>query len=147
MYAGDVQFQHIFQQVRNPLDVISSFYINLPDLKRREWAFIRSQISEINRGDTLLVHCAKYWYYWNLKAENMAEWTYRIENLEHVLSEFQLRLGVQLDKIILRNIPNNINHWAKIRHTFTWEELEKALPPDLYFDIKSMANRYGYQID
>ena len=142
--ADNVKFHHIFHQVRNPLDVITSFYINLPELNRHEWGFIRSQIPEINPDDPLLVQCAKYWYYWNLKAEYMAEWTYRIENLENVLPEFQSRLNVQFDQENLHRIPNTINHWTPIDYTFTWEDLQSTLPRDLFTDIEAMAKRYGY---
>ena len=34
------------------------------------WNYILSQIPEIRISDSHLVKCAKYWYYWNLKAES-----------------------------------------------------------------------------
>ncbi|MEI8365611.1 MAG: hypothetical protein WCF65_04250 [Parachlamydiaceae bacterium] len=82
------EYIHVFHQVRHPLNVITSWFINLDSLTRDEWVFIRRHIPEIRDHDSLIVQCAKYWYYWNLKAEKMAEWRYRIEDIDSIIPEF-----------------------------------------------------------
>lgn len=137
----DYRFDHIFHQVRNPLHVISSTYVteNLDS-----WYFIMNYIPEILMQDSHLVKCAKYWYYWNLKAEKMAEWTYRIEDLDEKWEEFQKRLGRKLSRSVLEEIPKNMNGRKTLTHEFTWEDLQKELDPQLYQNIRDLAKRYGY---
>lgn len=146
-YAENEQFDHIFQQVRNPLDVMSSFYTNIPDLSRDEWHFIRMFVPQISLNDTLLVHCAKYWYYWNLFAEKRSEWRYRIEDFENILDEFQSRIGVALDKNQLKATPNAVNHWLPIENRITWKDLKMGIPEDLFIKVQEMSKRYGYPIE
>jgi len=137
-------FDHVFHQVRHPLFVINSWLINLDDLDRDEWVFIRSHIPEINRSDSLIVHCAKYWYYWNLLVEQKAEWRYQIEKLSAVLPEFMTRSGLILDKKLLNKIPLTYNSWKKPGTRITWNQLQMQIPSDLYCKIRRMAFRYGY---
>lgn len=137
-------FEHVFHQVRNPLAVITSWLINLDDLSRDEWIFIRQHVPEIDPEDSLIVQCAKYWYYWNLLAEEKAEWRYQIENLEEVLPEFMKRSGLVLNRKILRRVPRNINTWKVIQEQITWNDLKSQIPEDLYINIRNMAYRYGY---
>lgn len=140
----DVKFLHTFHQVRNPLHVITSWYINIQDLDCDEWVFIRAHIPEIKREDSHLVHCSKYWYYWNLLAERLCEWRYRIEDIDELPKEFESRLGVHIDKDILNWIPRNINTRNSTEHKVTWKDLEQELPCELFFDLQDMAKRYGY---
>jgi hypothetical protein len=134
-------FAHIFHQVRNPLNVISSTYVteNL-----NSWYFIMNYIPEILMQDSHLVKCAKYWYYWNLKAEKIAEWTYRIEDLDQKWEEFEKRLGRKISRAAIENTPRNINSRKTYTRQFTWEDLQKELDPTLYQNIRELAKRYGY---
>lgn len=141
------KYQHIFHQVRNPLDVITSWYINLHDLTRDEWIFIRKHIPQISLADSLLVHCAKYWYYWNRKVERMAEWRYQIENIDHIIDEFQVRARMLLNVDLLKTLPRNKNSWADTKNKITWKDLEQHLPSELYTNIVNMASRYGYSTE
>lgn len=143
----NISFTHIFHQVRNPLHVITSWALNLNHLNRIEWAFVRQQIPEIKLTDSLMVHCAKYWYYWNLLAEKKAEWRYRIEDLEEILPEFMERSGLVLDANVLNEIPKNYNAWLHTSKKITWADLERELPPDLYQKIQDMTQRYGYSLE
>jgi hypothetical protein len=137
-------FDHIFHQVRHPLDVITSWYENLKNLDRGEWNFIRKHLSQIDRSDSLIVHCAKYWYYWNLLAEEHAEWRYRIEDFESILPEFAIRSGLRLNAAILAEVPKNYNSWKNISYKISWQQLKAELPQSLYDNIINMSIRYGY---
>lgn len=139
-------FKHIFHQVRNPLDVISSWYINLSDLNRDEWIFIRSHIKEIMFEDSLLVSCAKYWYYWNLYAEKMSEWRFRVEDIENELHTFITKLNIT-KPVSSPTIPSNTNAWLPITHKISWNDLKGELPEELFNNIQNMALRYGYSIE
>lgn len=144
--AIDLNFRHIFHQVRNPLHVITSWYINIKDLDRDEWSFIRKHVKEIYRDDSLLVSCAKYWYYWNLKAEEMAEWRFRIEDLEHELPTLEKMLSIKCDIATLQQMPTAVNTWQPTKKKIKWSDLERELPYDLLQKIQTMAQRYGYAI-
>jgi hypothetical protein len=139
-------FQCILHQVRHPLAVITSWFVNLKDLNRHEWAFIRKRIPEINRNDSLIVHCAKYWYYWNLLAEQKAQWSYQIENIEQVLPKFISLSGIKLDRAVLKQTSSKTNSWQNTSHKISWEYLKKHIPKELYHQIQKLALRYGYEI-
>lgn len=141
------RYEHIFHQVRNPLHVITSWTVNLKQLKSDEWRFVRAHIPEISSSDPLLVHAAKYWYYWNLKAEALAEWRYRIEDLNELLEEFSERIEFPLEHDVLSNLPHTINSWRSTLQKITWRELEAILEPSFFLKLQEMAERYGYPTD
>ena len=136
------QFKHIFHQVRDPLKTITSC-LGEP---HASFVFIQQHIPEIKSEDSLLTQCAKYWYYWNLKAEAQAEWTYRIEDLEKNWEELEMRLGRKFDKTVLNAIPKTTNTRGVIPY-LTWAQLKEALDPELYDNICKLAEKYGYITD
>ena len=140
-------FEHTFHQVRHPLLVMTSWIHTVNNVRHPEWGFVRQHIPEIRLTDSLMVHCAKYWYYWNLLAEKKAEWRYRIEDLNQIFPEFMLRSGLILNANALKEIPPNYNTWRFASHKLNWDHLEKSLPPDLYQNIRDMTVRYGYSLD
>lgn len=135
-------FAHTFHQTRDPLKTISSVYFaeNL-----HSWNYILKHTPEISFRDSHLVKCAKYWYYWNLKAEKCSEWSFRVEDIEQVLQEMPSRLGIDLLPVDLQNQPKNMNSMGE-HPDFSWTDLEKELPLDLYENIIQMAKRYGYTV-
>ena len=134
------KFAHTFHQVRHPLFTISSVYhAELPE----SWEYVMEHIPEITPNDSPLVRAAKYWYYWNLEAEKISEWTYRIEDIDQVFEEFERRVGKRIDRAALTRVPRNVNTTG-VHHQFTWEELQEALDPDLYEKIRQLSERYGY---
>ncbi|MEI8124458.1 MAG: hypothetical protein WCG42_01735 [Parachlamydiaceae bacterium] len=141
----NIHYQHIFHQVRHPLGTISSVYSTEPP---DAFSFFSEYIPEINEElDSRLVKSAKYWYYWNLKAEVQAEWRYKLEEIDLAWEEMSAKLGVPLDKRALDIVPKTTNHRDKPINKFTWAELKKDLPPDLFSAIQDMTLRYGYSIN
>jgi len=151
----NLSFTHIFHQVRHPLDVISSIYTTEGP---KSWGYITSHLPEISWNDPCIVRAAKYWYYWNLRAEAISEFTYRIEEIESVWPEFEKRLGRRLDPSVLTTTPKNVNHrdLKPKRHNFdtnidraafTWEDLQRELDPVLYRNIRHLAQKYGYVLE
>lgn len=136
-------FTHTFHQVRHPLFVIATWLKN-KNMNTGFWQFIRHFVPEIRETERPIVQCAKYWYYWNKKAEAMSEWTYRVEDFQGVVGEFESRLGIVLDKEAMWNIPKNVGSWQGQSCQITWELLQNRLPENLYRNIQEMAQRYGY---
>jgi hypothetical protein len=99
---------------------------------------------EILPTDSHLTKCAKYWYYWNLKAEAIAEWTYRVEDIDHLWGEYGTRLGKRFDRAVIEQMPKNIHTKGIPRHEFSWEDLEKELDPQMFDLVASLAKKYGY---
>jgi hypothetical protein len=141
--SPDLRFLHTFHQVRNPLHTISSVYYSFDPVS---WGFIQRNISQILPSDSLLEKSAKYWYYWNLKAESISEWTYRLEDIEHIWPEFCRRAGVPYKPHVFNEVPRDTNTWNLVQHRFTWKELREQLDDELFDDIQSLARKYGYSI-
>lgn len=141
--AQNFEFEHVFHQVRHPLEVISSVYATEHFMAVK---FFVANIPEIDLSDSHLVKCAKFWYYWNLYAEKKAEWRYQIEQIEEVWEEMGQRLGITLDKEALKKVSAKSNHRDR-KVQFSWLELSQQLPADLFMKIQDMAIRYGYVVD
>lgn len=136
-------FKHIFHQVREPTKVIQSVF-NVPP--SAGWKWIMRSIPEILDTDSALTKCAKYWYYWNLMAEEQAEWTYRIEEIDAVYSLMGKKLGKKFNTETPKNISKKSNSKGAPKYVITWKTLYEELDPDLYEKVYSLAYRYGYSV-
>lgn len=116
------EFEHIFHQVRNPLAVIAS----IKTFKNKSWQFI-CEHTAIRMGEPLLIRCAKYWYFWNLEAENISQWRYRIEDFNLISSNFCNRLQIKTDNSVLEKLPLDINTRKRGRVYHIYEELCERL--------------------
>jgi hypothetical protein len=141
------KYDHIFHQVREPTKSIAAIETE----PANSWRFICEQIPEISLKDSSFVRACKMWLYWNLRAEEMAEWTFRIEDIDDVFDEFQERLGVTLDRAALENVSRDKNHRDRKKEEYAWDEiqtrLKKAGEEALFEDIRNLAARYGYLKD
>ena len=144
----DYKYKVILHQVRYPLDVIRSFHT--VDPKSHVWAFIKRYIPNINESDSQTLKCMKYWYYWNLEAEKISSWTYRVENLYNDFDIFcdQIKHPELIKKKhIVKELTKNVNTRkgnTKIDYwQITWEDL-KHEDSDLCEKIKILAEKYGY---
>ena len=137
----NIKFAHIFHQIRDPLKTISSVYSREPPVS---WKYIMEHVPEIHEDDSRLVKSAKYWYYWNLKAAKIAEWSYRIEDLPEVWEELQERLAINLDGTGLKEVPTNTNTCGNYTRKVTWEDLKKELTPAFYGQVRKLAASYKY---
>lgn len=139
-------YRTIFHQVRHPLKVIRSWWM-LDDPAQRPGlqkyvGYEKDLPREIKWG--------RYWLYWNQRAETLAEWTYQVEALPAVLSEFCDRLGLSAmgfdrTKKVVEQTPHNLNtnHNARRSPEITFERI-RNLDPVLCEQIREQANRYGY---
>jgi hypothetical protein len=115
-------FEHIYQQVRHPLPVIAS----AATFKPHTWQFI-CEHTPIRMEEPLPVRCAKYWYYWNLEAEKIAEWRYRVEHLNDALTMLCKRLGIESNGIVLDRVDTDVNTRKRGRAFHLYEELCERL--------------------
>ena len=137
---NEFQFDTIIHQVRNPLDVIASVQTFTPE----SWEYIKKHIP-IHENDSLLVCAMKYWYYWNILAEQGSQFTYRIEDIDSALPRI---LDVAHAGIFhpesLQNVPKNIN--TREHGIITLDDLKTA-DPILFEQIIFLAEKYGYHFD
>jgi hypothetical protein len=133
------RFKHIFHQVREPLKSMSSFTTEA----QQAWKFVMKHTPQIKAKDPMIVKCAKYWYYWNKRAEAKAEWTYRVEDMETALVEMGHRLGFYLDPEAIKKVDTLINHRSR-QVNYTWDEVKGNLSPEMYQKLIDLARRYGY---
>lgn len=74
----DIIFYH---QVRNPLDAIASLTTILPVSMN-----FASKYIPIKKSDNVLKKCMKFWLYWNLRAEELTQNHYLLQNIMDVFT-------------------------------------------------------------
>lgn len=103
----DLTFRTTIHQVRNPIDVIPS----LSTLRTQSWQFAGLHTS-CSLDEPLLLRSAKLWTQWNLHAQALASWRYRVEDLPSVLDGLCQRLSVECDHGALHRCGPNVNSRA-----------------------------------
>jgi len=128
----------IVHQVRNPLSAISS-------MQASSWIsfkFLSNEIPIDFENDSKILKAMKYWYYWNLKAENKAVFTYQIEEFDKHLNQL-LRIG-KFFSVKNESVINTKTNTRK--HIYlSWDDLYKE-DEVLTNNIKNLAIKYGYKI-
>jgi hypothetical protein len=110
-------FRHVFHQVRHPLAVIASAVT----LKEESWRFVCEHAPiEIDEPPTL--RAAKYWYYWNLEAERIAHWRYRVED-PGALQALCEWLGLDFRREAVEHVSTAVNTRSDGRLFHWYEEL------------------------
>jgi len=135
----------IIHQVRHPLKAIGSQHTLMPP----SWKYVESfKFVKIQPSDSLLLKCMKYWYYWNLKAEENARYTYRIEGLPYELGGFceaieRPELNDDVMRALLETTSDQTNTRNGRYKPVTWDCLENE---DLRLceNIWLLASKYGY---
>lgn len=132
------RFRAILHQVRDPLNAIASF--STANESSWEWIYANTPV---HPSDPLLKRCSEAWLHWNRMAEEISDWTYRIESLGSVWPEFCARVGVSAPPGSVPNIPHTIN--SRPHRTLSWEDIRTLTPTS--GEIEAMAKRYGYQTE
>ena len=147
---GDFVFKPVLHQVRHPLAVIAS----TQTFANSSWRYIEKFIP-IKENDSLLLKCMKYWHYWNLKAEEVSEWTYRVESFPGIFPEFCEKMGhpeliekkdkfTQMVKTVNTRAKRLDKNPLKLsKKSVTWSRLE-AEDRELCALIRKQAQKYGY---
>jgi len=134
------RFQQILHQTRDPLAAISS----IQTMRPASWQYICQHIP-CSMGEPLLLRCAKYWSYWNLKAESIATWRYPVENIGLVWDDLCSRLEIPADRTDFDLVRRDINTREGTYQRIGWDDLE-AVDRALCLAIRQQATRYGYPI-
>ena len=116
--SAGFSFDHVFHQVRHPLAVISSAH----SFRDVSWQFICAH-APISIVEPLTLRCAKYWYYWNLAAERVADWRYRIEELPIIFEDYCERLGLEPNWGILDGLSTEVNTRNRGRAFHIYQEI------------------------
>ena len=136
----DFHFRTILHQVRNPLAAISS----MQTIQPASWRYICQHIP-CSMEDPLLFRCVTFWREWNLKAESIAAWSYRLEDIDSAWEELCARLALPATREALNAVSRNVNTRKGSFENVTWDDL-KNLDSRLCLAVQEQAARYGYQI-
>lgn len=132
------EFDIILHQVRHPLGAIASLTTTAP----KSWKWLLKHVP-IDPRSHVLQMSAEFWLHWNIKAEDAAVYTYRIENLEwswEKIKELTGARGCYGDAVA--GVPENVN--ARSHINVTWDMIEDATP--LAYQIRGLAEYYGYEL-
>jgi hypothetical protein len=99
--SSQVSFEQVFHQVRDPIAAIAS----CTTFNRESWDFI-SRHMRFPPYAPLFVRAARYWLEWNERAEQVATWRYRVEDLHaSALVEICERTNVSCRAGVVLSIP------------------------------------------
>jgi hypothetical protein len=133
-------FPHVFHQVRNPLDCISSSL----DLSDDFFDFMAKFIFVPERETVpKFVRCAYSWMGWNNLISLQSEWCFQVESVHKTYPELILRLKrcLRPGGNRLFSSPVDLVRESKRRPTITWEDLDRE---GIALRTASEANKYGY---
>lgn len=131
----------IFHQVRDPIKVIPSFYT----ITKPFWSRVVRHMP-IDLQASTLEKAITYWYYNNLKAEEISDYRYKIEDIDTELNQISLRIKQPIDKRVLEVVSRKKNtRQSKDGYKdVTWKDVQQTIP-QLYDDIVDLAVKYGYE--
>ena len=138
-HRSDRLWDVVLHQVRNPLDVICSMQSHSAQL----WDFIASEIDGFPRADQPIKRRMRFWLEWNRRAESMASYTYRVEDVgcgkatDKTLGDI---LGIEMRETGQSRTTNKRPH-AKM----TMTDLRRA-SKGMAKEIETLAARYGYKL-
>jgi len=130
----------ILHQVRNPLDAIASMMTH----HRRVFEYMERELALEPLGPRLR-RAARAWLAWNRHCEQLAAWTYPIEEIRpdswHT-DKLAAKVGVKVPRTWL-DLPQTLNH--REHRAITWADLGRW--PILAFGIVEAARDYGYRVE
>lgn len=154
--AADYEFDVVIHQVRHPLKVIASVAQFILAKGRFARGYIERNVPQIKIADDelsldanrqYLLQAARYWYHWNLIAEEKATVTVQLEELSEEIPNLCELLGIEYHKTKLDEISPRINgrqyYLNEELWTVDWKDLE-SLDLELTDRIRNLAAGYGY---
>lgn len=138
-HRSDRLWDVVLHQVRNPLDVIGSMATHSQQL----WDFIASEIDGFPRKDQPIKRRMRFWIEWNRRAEAMASYTYKVEDIgyrgdtDRVLGNI---LGIEMCDTGHSRTTNTRRHAI-----LTMADLRRA-SKGMAKEIELLARRYGYKL-
>lgn len=131
----------VFHQIRNPVDVVPSFF-TIPETF---WMRV-AQYMSINLEGSTIEKAISYWYYNNLLTERISDYRYRIEDIDIEIGNIFARLNRQFNSAILDKVSRNVNS-RKNKEGYrdvSWIDIRHAIP-SMYDNIVNLAIKYGYE--
>lgn len=133
------EFDVVLHQIRDPLKTISSSAkVLVPRSCHQLYGLL--DIDKADQEKSKLYRTMLTWLRFNERAEKVAEWRYRIEDIDEVYPELCQRLRIEPKKKFLSK-NKNINH--RSYPILAWDDLDKE-DFDLSQRIKEKAKQYGY---
>jgi len=130
-------FKAILHQIRSPLETIASISTHVEVMFK--WI---EKITGPFDSDPI-VRAAQFWVRWNRLCEKQAEWSYKVEDLKNgsqTLSKLCEYFEIQPRFIDFKNINYN-----RRRHIDVDWGLLRRKNELIYFEVKDLAQRHGYQ--
>jgi hypothetical protein len=124
------RFDVVLHQVRNPALVIPSMFT----LTEESWAFVYQHIA-CDPTEPLAVRCARFWYHWNRRAEEIAHWRYRIEVLDSVFATFCEKAAVVPDPSVFARVGPSVNTRALVG----WAAIGKRVCDRLGWEVPAFV--------
>lgn len=150
------EFDFVLHLVRHPLKVIASAAQLLVGKDSPTQRYIEQNAPEIQLNaeecslkprEQLILLSARYWYHWNLLAQEKASETIQVEQLIPELPRLCEFLEVEYRPRVADKISKNTNaRWQYVREepwVVEWAEIQ-TLDSYLVEKIRSLAALYGY---
>lgn len=138
---SDFEFEHIFHIVRNPLKCIPSM-ASIYSAPIMNWFVDMKVVPDVKPR---LYKSMLIWYNVNKKTEELAEYRFKIEELQKEWPKLVGKMGMNIKDHPYIDV--GIKHRAtKSRNRIcTWKDLENQ-DAKLTRKIKVMAKKYGYEV-
>jgi hypothetical protein len=139
----------ILHQTRYPLHTISTaqrFVV-------WSWRFICQVLQQrnidIDIEMPLTKRCMLYWYHWNVLIEEVAEWQYRIEDLQNCFCQLCIKmqrpeLCQKQEELFKKQTTKYYNSRPNQYQPLSWSDLT-GVDADLTKQIQVLAWHYGYR--
>jgi len=133
------RFQTILHQVRAPLVTIESLHSCGEDA----WKRVRKVVPFIT--GSVLSRAMLFWHYWNIQCEELAAWSYRVEDMDTVFLRILSEVGAEQYRKKYRKISTTTNTRRRTHAlpSLTWADL-RAENAELTQRILDLSHHYGY---
>jgi len=103
-------------------------------LNEQSWDFVYEHIA-CDPEEPLVVRCARFWYSWNRRAEEIAHWRYRIEALDSVFATFCEKVAVAPDRSVFDRVGPSVNTRALVG----WAAMGKRVYDRLGWEVPAFV--------
>lgn len=147
---SDFEFLNTWHQVREPLKSITSMSLVV---SKNAWEWFSDHIPIAPKNPNKLYLSMQLWLHWNQKCEDVATWTYRVEDFEQHWPRMCTEVGIPPCE--LPNVSPTTNRSKRWSKPFVDREKIKAMSDTnwaaldqqdviLADSIRQLAEHYGY---
>lgn len=134
----------VLHQTRNPLKTISTNQ----RFSAPSWHYVNLCLPDkVKLEDPLLLRCMKYWYYWNIEIEKIADFRYKVEEIVDTWP--QICSIIERPELIekigeVKNMRKDVNSKISKYEPRTWDDLYEQ-DYELATKIHEIGTKYGYK--